>query len=65
MPGGCLIMTIILGWIRPGYIDDEIKLSSSYSSKPFVEICLKFLAPVFLAFIVVVQMDGFFKLGLF
>ena len=65
MPGGCLIMTIILGWIRPGYIDDEIKLSGSYRSKPFVEICLKFLAPVFLAFIVVVQMDGFFKLGLF
>lgn len=65
MPGGCLIMTIILGWLRPGYIDDEIKLSSSYKSKPFVEICLKYIAPVFLAFIVVVQMDSFFKLGLF
>ncbi len=65
MPLGALIMTIILGWLRPNYIDDEVKLSSSYKSKPFVSACLKFLAPAFMIFILVGQMDSFFKLGIF
>ncbi len=64
MPGGCLIMTIILGWIRPNYIDDEIRKGSRYKSRPFVHLCLKYIAPVFLAFIVIVQLDGFFGLGI-
>lgn len=65
MPGGCLIMVIILGWLRPNYTDDEILLSSSYRSKPFVRLCVKYIAPIFMIFIVVVQLDTFFKLGIF
>lgn len=65
MPIGALVMVIILGWIKPDFIDDEIKLSSSYSSKKFVHTCLKFLAPVFMVFILVGQMDSFFHLGIF
>ncbi|MFQ9894123.1 MAG: sodium-dependent transporter, partial [Emergencia sp.] len=65
MPGGCLIMVIILGWLRPNYLDDEVELSSSYKSRGFVKFCLKWVAPVFLAFILVGQMNSFFGLGWF
>ncbi|MEY8298640.1 sodium-dependent transporter [Emergencia timonensis] len=65
MPGGCLIMTIILGWIHPNYIDDEVRLSSGYKSKAFVNFCLKWIAPIFLVFILVGQMNSFFAFGWF
>lgn len=65
MPGGCLIMVILLGWIKPNYIDDEIELSSSFASRGFVKFCLKFVAPVFLVFILIGQMNSFFGLKLF
>lgn len=65
MPGGCLIMTIILGWIHPNYIDDEVRHSSGYKSKAFVNFCLKWIAPIFLVFILVGQMNSFFAFGWF
>ncbi|MGY3725524.1 neurotransmitter:Na+ symporter, NSS family [Granulicatella balaenopterae] len=65
MPMNAFIMTIILGWLRPDYIDDEIELSSSYHSKPFVSICLKYIAPLFMLLILVGQLDNFFQLGIF
>ena len=65
MPGGCLIMAILLGWIYPNYTDDEIEFGSSYKSKKFVKFCLKWIAPVFLVFILIGQANSFFGLGLF
>lgn len=65
MPLNAFIMTIILGWLEPNYIDDEVRLSSSYKSKPFVMTSLKFIGPVFMIFILIGQMDSFFKLGIF
>lgn len=65
MPGGCLVMAIILGWIKPDYIDDEVRLGSAYKTKQFVGFCLKWIVPVFLVFILVGQMNSFFGLGLF
>ena len=65
MPGGCLIMVILLGWIYPDYIDDEVESGSAYKTKPFVKFCLKWIAPVFLAFILVGQINSFFGLGWF
>lgn len=65
MPLGCLFMVILLGWIRQDYIDDEVELGSSYKSKKFVKFCFKWIAPIFLAFILVGQLNSFFALGLF
>ena len=65
MPLGCLFMVILLGWIRSDYIDDEVELSSSYKSKGFVKFCFKWIAPIFLVFILVGQMNSFFALNLF
>lgn len=65
MPLGCLFMAIMLGWIYPNYIDDEVELGSQYKSKSYVKLCLKYIAPIFLVFIFVGQMNSFFGLGLF
>ena len=65
MPLGCLFMVILLGWVKPDYIDDEVALSSGYKSKNFVKFCFRWIAPVFLIFILVGQMNTFFNLKLF
>lgn len=65
MPIGGLIMAILLGWIHKGYIDDEIRMGSAYKSKPFVDFCLKWVAPLFLFFILIGQINTFFGLGWF
>lgn len=65
MPLGGLFMVIIMGWLRPGYLDDEVRLGSSFGSKNFFYFCMKFLSPIFLVFILIGQLNGFFKWGLF
>lgn len=65
MPIGCLVMALLLGWFHPDYIDDEVRLGSAYKTKGFVKFCLKWIAPPFMIFIFIGQMDGFFGLGLF
>lgn len=60
MPLGCLIMTIVLGWTRKNYIDDEIASSSPYKTRRFINICLRYIAPVFMSLLVIVQLNSFF-----
>lgn len=60
MPIGGLLMAIMLGWTRRHYIDDEIELSGKFKSKGFVDICFRYVGPVFMAFILIVQLDSFF-----
>ncbi|XVG96254.1 sodium-dependent transporter [Eubacteriales bacterium KG127] len=65
MPLGGMFMVIILGWIKPGFVDDEIKLGSNFASKGFFYFTMRYLAPLFLVFILVGQLNGFFGWGLF
>ena len=65
MPIGCLVMAILLGWMYPSYIDDEVESGSKYVSRKYVKFCLKWLAPIFMLFILVGQMNSFFGLGWF
>ncbi|MDD6042656.1 MAG: sodium-dependent transporter [Eubacteriaceae bacterium] len=60
MPLGCLLMTIMLGWTRRNYIDDEIMSSSPYRTRSFVNICLRYIAPVFMTLLIIVQLNSFF-----
>lgn len=60
MPLGGLLMAILLGWSRRGYLDDEIRIGSSYKSKWFVDICWRYIAPVFMLFILVYQFSSYF-----
>ena len=52
MPLTGLIMAILIGWVVPHYIDDEVESSSSFKSKGFFNFCIKWLGPIFMALIV-------------
>lgn len=65
MPIAAFCTVIYFSWIKPDFLPAEIKESSSFKSEGFYRICLKFVAPIFCAFILVGQLDSFFGLGLF
>ena len=60
MPLGGFFMAIMLGWTRKHYLDDEILDGSSYKTRGFIQVCLQYIAPVFMFFIVIVQLNSFF-----
>ena len=60
MPLGGFFMAIMLGWTRAHYLDDEILDGSNYRTKNFVYVCMKYIAPVFMFFIIIVQLNSFF-----
>ena len=67
MPITGFVMAIILGWIVPHYIDDEVELSAPggvFKSKGFYTFCIKILGPLFMAMIVYGQLTSVFA-GLF
>lgn len=67
MPVGALIMSLILGWkLGPGWIKDELcQEGNPWRLEKFTMFCLKFIAPVGMALILLGQLDNFFKLGIF
>lgn len=65
MPVGCICMSIMLGWLHSGYIDDEVLTGSRFKSRRFVNFSLKWISPLFVTFVLFGQLDGFFNLGLF
>ena len=52
MPVTGLVMAILIGWVVPHYIDDEVESSSGFKSKGFFNFCIKWLGPIFMALIV-------------
>ena len=60
MPLGGLLMALLLGWVRRGYLDDEVLRGSNFASKTFVNLCMRWLAPIFMLFILFVQFSSFF-----
>lgn len=67
MPLGALIMSIVVGWfLGEKWMEDELTLEgNTWKSKKFSMICLKFIAPVGMALVLLGQMDNFFKLRIF
>ena len=63
MPLGGFLTAILLGWSRRGFIDDEVRLSSDYRSRPFVDFCLRYVSPIFMAIVIFVQFSSFFFSG--
>ena len=59
MPLTGFIMAILLGWVVPGYIDDEVENGSSFKSKGLYRVCIKILGPIFMAMIVYGQITSF------
>ncbi|MFQ9894124.1 MAG: sodium-dependent transporter [Emergencia sp.] len=60
MPLGALVMAIMLGWTRKGWLDDEILQGSTYKSRAFCNFCWKWIIPVLLVGLLIVQLDSFF-----
>jgi NSS family neurotransmitter:Na+ symporter len=65
MPLGGFFMAIILGWLSPNYMDDEVRIGSEFKTQKFFNVCIKFIAPAFMVFILIGQIDSFFALGIF
>jgi NSS family neurotransmitter:Na+ symporter len=62
MPATGLIMAILIGWVVPHYIDDEVESSSAFKSKGFFNFCIKWLGPLFMALIVWGQIQSVISL---
>lgn len=59
MPLTGLIMAIMLGWVIPGYIDDEVALGRNFKTKKFFQFCIKWVGPIFMIMIVYGQLTSF------
>ena len=67
MPLGALLMCLCIGWeLGPKAVDDECCLEgNAFKSKGFFNICVKFITPLLMLFILAGQLDQFFGLGWF
>lgn len=62
MPLSGLLMAILFGWIKPNYLDDEIRKGSKGKTLGFYNFSLRYLAPIFLFFILLIQLNSFFNI---
>lgn len=60
MPLAGLVLAIIIGWLAPNFIDDEVESSSGFRTKKFFKFCIKWLGPIFMAMIIYGQLTTFF-----
>lgn len=60
MPLGAFLMAIMLGWFKRGYLDDEITQGGSYKTKAFCNFCWRWVMPILLFGLLIVQLDSFF-----
>ncbi len=70
MPIGALLTAILFGWIKKGWLDDEIRDlgengQSAFRMRPYFYFCLRFIVPPVLALVLAGQIDTFFGLGIF
>lgn len=59
MPATGFIMAILLGWVAPHYIDDEVLKGSNFKSRGLYNVCIKWIGPLFMAMIVYGQLTSF------
>ena len=60
MPLSGFFLAIIIGWLRPDFIDDEVEGSSGFKSKKFFKFCIKYIGPLFMVMIIYGQLTTFF-----
>ena len=66
MPLGALLMSVMIGWeLKPKAFESEIKSGSSGGSLGFWSFCIKYICPIVMFFIIVVQISDFFGFGWF
>ena len=66
MPLGALIMSLLVGWkIGPAVIQEEVRLGDSHFNGAlyrFYRVCIRFVAPIGMAFILYGQLTSFFAI---
>lgn len=62
MPVTGLIMAILIGWVVPHYIDDEVESSAAFKSKGFFNFCIKYLGPIAMVLVVIGQIQSVIQL---
>ncbi len=66
MPLGSLLMSLMIGWeIKPKTLLNEIHHGSASNIDRFFSICIRFIVPLAMAFILLGQINDFFSLNLF
>ncbi|MDY6038699.1 MAG: sodium-dependent transporter [Eubacterium sp.] len=70
MPIAALLTAIIFGWIKPGWLDDEVKnlgetTENSFKMKSYFQFCIKWIVPPVMLLVLAGQVDSFFGLGWF
>ena len=62
MPLGAMLMALMIGWEKgPGLVLDEVAHGDpSQGFKSFYRICVKFVVPIVMAFVLAGQMIDFF-----
>ena len=67
MPLGALLMSLMVGWeIGTDKIKEEVEVEGNkFAFYGFYKICIKFIVPIAMAFILLGQIDGFLGLGIF
>ncbi len=61
MPLGGLLMAIMFGWTRRHWIDDEVEAEgNTFKSKAFVDFCFRWVGPIFMGLLLIVQINAFF-----
>jgi NSS family neurotransmitter:Na+ symporter len=59
MPVTGLIMAVLIGWVVPHYLDDEISLGGRFRSRRMYDFCIRWLGPVFMILIIYGQIRSF------
>lgn len=66
MPIGALLAAILFGWVRPGYLNDEITLGSNGSRLlRYFDFCIKWIVPPIMILVLLGQISAFFGLKWF
>ncbi len=59
MPVSALLLGVIFGWFKPGYLDTEIELTGALKWKALYHLCLKVVAPLIMALVLYGQLVNF------
>lgn len=65
MPIAAFFTVCYFGWVKKDFLPAEIKQGSTFKTEKFYRFCLRWIAPIFCAFILLGQIDSFFGLGWF
>ena len=70
MPIAALATAVLFGWIKKGWLDDEIKtrgqgLQKDFGMRHYFYFCIRYIVPPVMVLVLLAQINSFFSLGWF